>query len=252
MTLVAPLPAGVTAEAIRPQLPQLAATVAQPTFCVAASNAEEEGSTVYTATQLRLCNFIRELIARSSSFCGQAPQAFSLYTALMRPAAVPSTAQRGFAAQQLALEVLAELAEASGLPSSEALHELHLPPLLQQVLKGEPYVGWTSHSSEWHLVQALLRQCGGGVAASQLIHLVPLFAVLLEPKKDPVLRGTALALSNQLLDTEAFVCAPDLDDWAEHLFAAMFVPNLVWRAGQVHAPPPLRPAPSEPRVLSIR
>lgn len=129
-------------------------------------------------------------------------QCFSLYTALMRLAAVPSTAQRGFASQQLALEVLDQLAQAAGMQSADGLHEKHLPQLLHQVLSDATYSTWTAHSSDWHLVQALFRQCGGAVAASQLLHVVPVFAALLDPKKDPVLRGTALALANQLLDTE--------------------------------------------------
>jgi len=232
LSVLGALMSGVPPETIRPQLPQLAATVSQPSFCVPASSAEDDGRSAYTATQRRLCNFIHELVSRAGSLCGEAPQCFFLYSALMRLAAVPSTAQKGFAAQQLALQVLAELAEAAGLASSEELHKQHLPALVQLVLQAENYENWNTHTSDWHLVQALLRQCGGDVAASQLLNLVPVFAKLLDPKQDPVLRGTALALANQLLDTESFARAPELDEWAEHLFAAMFLPNLVWRAGK--------------------
>lgn len=171
----------------------------------------------------------------------------------MRLAAVPSSVQKGFASQQQALEVLSQLADEAGL-SSEGLHAAHLPLLLQQLLAAE--TEWSVHSSEWHLLQALLRQCGGDVAACQLLSLAPLFAKLLDPKRDPLLRGTVLGLLRQLLDTpvraapllkshlpphlpssppfvrQSFVDSAELCEWAEHLYAAMLLPNLVWRAGK--------------------
>ena len=36
-----------------------------------------------------------------------------------------------------------------------------------------------------------------------------------------------------LLSDEAFCAAPPLTEWAEHILAAMLLPNLVWRAGRV-------------------
>ena len=56
---------------------------------------------------------------------------------------------------------------------------------------------------------------------------------LLDPKQDPTLRLTALGAVDHLLSDEAFCSAPPLTEWAEHILAAMLLPNLVWRAGRV-------------------
>jgi len=61
---------------------------------------------------------------------------------------------------------------------------------------------------------------------------VPCLTRLLDPKQEPVLRGTALAMVDALLSTGSFTCAPELDEWAELMFAALLVPNLVWRSGR--------------------
>jgi len=95
-----------------------------------------------------------------------------------------------------------------------------------------PYARWQAHTAEWHLLQALLRQCDGATAASQLLHVVPALARVLDPKQEPVLRGTALALVDSLLSSASFCAADDLADWAELILQAMLVPNLVWRSGK--------------------
>ena len=84
---------------------------------------------------------------------------------------------------------------------------------------------WRTHSNlllKEH-VQAMLRQCGGATAAAQLIHAVPVLAKLLDPKQDPVLRGTALALVDHLLEDPCFVNAPELANWADMMVAALLV-----------------------------
>ena len=200
---------------------------------------DDERASVYTGTQLRLCAFLTALIERAGIDCASNPQALSLYSALMRLAAVPSTAGRGFTAQKASLETVSLLASASGYESTAPLHAAHLPTLVTQLLgdgtaegSKAPYWMWQSHTPEWHLLQALLRQSDGATAAGQLLHLVPCLARLLDPKQDPVLRGTALALVDALLSEPTFASASDLDDWAELMYAAMLVPNLVWRSGR--------------------
>jgi len=61
---------------------------------------------------------------------------------------------------------------------------------------------------------------------------LPALTRVLDPKMEPVLRGTALSLVDSLLASPSFCAAPDLDDWAEDILAALLVPNLVWRAGR--------------------
>lgn len=157
----------------------------------------------------------------------------------MRLAAIPSTAGRGFQSQRAALDTVALLAGSSGHESTAPLHAAHLPGLAQSLLGDgtadgpkAPYWAWQAHTPEWHLLQALLRQSDGATAAGQLLHVVPCLARLLDPKQEPVLRGTALAMLDSLLATPTFCAAPELNDWAELIFAAMLVPNLVWRSGR--------------------
>ena len=102
----------------------------------------------------------------------------------MRLAAVPSTAGRGFAAQRTALETIALLATAAGHSSAGPLHATHLPRLVTALLgdghaevSKAPYAHWAAHTAEWHLLQALLRQCDGSTAASQLLTVVPCFGM---------------------------------------------------------------------------
>mmetsp|Transcript_55727 Transcript_55727/g.124493 ORF Transcript_55727/g.124493 Transcript_55727/m.124493 type:complete len:252 (-) Transcript_55727:184-939(-) len=59
-----------------------------------------------------------------------------------------------------------------------------------------------------------------------------MFARLLQPKQEPALRATALSVLHQLLSCPEFARAPELDDWAEHMFAVLLIPNLVWRSGK--------------------
>ena len=87
-------------------------------------------------------------------------------------------------------------------------------------------------SADWHLAQALLRQCGGATAAAVMLDAVPMLAGLLDPKRDVMLRLTALSLLEHLLADATFAASNDLSDWAEHIYEAMLLPNLVWRAGK--------------------
>ena len=49
---------------------------------------------------------------------------------------------------------------------------------------------------------------------------------------------------DHLLSTDAFLTAPQLAEWAEHILAAMLLPNLVWRAGRAAEQAGLDPASS--------
>lgn len=235
------LMSGASPDALRPQLPALAAAIATPHFCVQPAGIDDDRAATYTATQLRLCGFLRALIERAGGDCAASPQGFHLYAALMRLAAIPSTAGRGFTSQKAALETVALLAAAHGLDgiSTGPLHARYMPGLVGELLGDgaadgpkAPYWAWQAHTPEWHLLQALLRHGDGATAASQLLHVVPCLTRLLDPKQEPVLRGTALAMLDALLATPSFAAAPELDEWAELIFAAMLVPNLVWRAGR--------------------
>ena len=53
-------------------------------------------------------------------------------------------------------------ADGGGGGASKALHAEHLPALLQTVVGG-PVAQWKVDTSEWHLLQTLLRQCDGAV-----------------------------------------------------------------------------------------
>ena len=97
------------------------------------------------------------------------------------------------------LSQVSMLAAAAGHDSAGPLHAEHVPALVTTLLGDgsaegpqAPYWQWQSHSPEWHLLQALLRQCEGSTAASQLLHVVPCLSRMLDPKQEPVLRGTAL------------------------------------------------------------
>jgi len=239
LTVLSALVAGAEPSALSPQLASLGEAVAQPTFCMPPPGLDDDRSATYTGTQLRLCDFLRSLISRAGADCAADPPCFSLYCALMRLAAVPSTAGRGFQAQRVALEVVASLAAAAGKPSAAELHAEHMPRLVL-LLVGDGtappstalYANWKAETPDWHLLQALLRQCDGATAAGQLIYVLPALTRVLDPKQEPVLRGTALSLVDSLLASPSFCAAEDLHDWAEDLLAALLVPNLVWRAGR--------------------
>ena len=62
--------------------------------------------------------------------------------------------------------------------------------------------------------------------------VAPCLCKLLDPKQEPVLRGTALALVDALLASDGFAASAEMDAWAEIFFTVMLVPNLVWRAGR--------------------
>jgi dynein assembly factor 5 len=239
LNVLSALMSGAAPEALKPQLAHLTAAVAAPHFCIPPPGIDDDRAAVYTGTQLRLCAFLQALVERAGADVAADPQAFSLYCALMRLAAVPSTAGRGFTSQKTAMETLGAFALAAGHAATGPLHATHMPRLVEQLLgdgsaegSQAPYAHWQAHTSEWHLLQALLRQCDGPTAASQLLVVTPCLARLLDPKQEPVLRGTALALLDALLAEPSFAQAPELDDWAELLFSAMLVPNLVWRAGR--------------------
>ena len=236
LSLLDALISGASAEALRPHLPSLLAAVAQPAFCVPPSQADgyadEAHAAAYAGAQLRLCALMHTLVGRAGSLCAQPPQGYSAYCALMRLASVPSSAARGFASQQRAMEALAALAAASGA-GAEALHAEHLPTLLAELVADRArYEAWDVASSEWHLLQALLRQCDGATAAAQLIHFCLPLTAILQPKQEPPLRLTALGVLDHLLSQPSFCAAAELAEWAEHLLAAMLLPNLVWRAGK--------------------
>jgi len=232
LSLLDALLCGASADALQPHLPSLLAAVAHPAFCVPPSQAEEESSHAYAATQLRLCGLLETLVRRAGPLCARPPQVHSAYCALMRLAAVPSSAARGFAAQQRAMSTLAELAAAAGVAPG-ALHAQHMPELVGSLVAGRRFEAWDVHASEWHLLQALLRQSGGAAAGACLLEFVLPLTFLLDPKQDPTLRLTALGAVDHLLTDEAFCAAPPLTEWAEHVLAAMLLPNLVWRAGRV-------------------
>ena len=239
LTVLSALMSGAEPSALKPQLPALSAAVAAPHFCIPPPGIDDDRAAIYAGTQLRLCKFLGALVERAGPDCAQQPQAYSLYCALMRLAAVPSTAGRGFTAQRTAVETLNTFAQSAGHPTAGPLHATHLPRLVEDVLgdgsaepSKAPYAHWQASTHEWHLLQALLRQCDGETAASQLLHVAPCLARLLDPKQEPVLRGTALALLDALLAEPSFAHATELSEWAELLYSAMLVPNLVWRAGR--------------------
>ena len=186
LSLLDALLCGASAEALQPHLPSLLAAVAHPSFCVPPSQAEEESSAAYAATQLRLCGLLETLVRRAGPLCVAPPQGHSAYCALMRLAAVPSSAARGFAAQQRAMATLAELAAAAGVAPG-ALHAQHMPELVASLVVGRRFEAWDVHASEWHLLQALLRQSGGAAAGACLIEFVLPLTFLLDPKQAPSL-----------------------------------------------------------------
>jgi len=134
------------------------------------------------------------------------------------------------------MATLAQMAAAAGVGdeagSGAALHEVYLSPLVGEITAKDAFAKWAVHTSDWHLFQALFRQCDGGTAAAALLQAVPVLARLLDPKQEPTLRLTALSLMDHLLGDADFAASPQLAEWAEHLFAAMLLPNLVWRAGK--------------------
>ena len=265
LTILSCLVAGAGPAALRPLLPTLTEAVAVPTFCVQPAGIDDERAATYTATQARLCAFLRSLIERTGADCAADPTALHIYSALMRLAAVPSTAGRGFEAQRAAIETVNTLAAAAGHTDAAPLHKRLLPCLVSELLgdgseaaSAAKYGSWQVHRSpcpaapwsaapgsnapltvpscrvldcqahthEWHLLQALLRQCDGATAASQLLVVVPCLARLLDPKQEPVLRGTALALLDSLLDSPDFTRAAELNDWAELILQARDPPSL--------------------------
>lgn len=83
-----------------------------------------------------------------------------------------------------------------------------------------------------HLMQALCRQSEGSTSAGVLLFILPPLAAMLDPKADLTLRLTALSLFDHLLSLSDFCAAPEWGEMAEHAFAAMLLPNVVWRAGK--------------------
>ena len=115
----------------------------------------------------------------------------------MRLASVPSSAARGFSSQRAAMGTLEHMARAAGLPDAGALHASHLHTLLSSITARGAADTWRVDSADWHLMQTLLRQCGGRIAASVLMDAVPVLAKLLDPKHEPTLRLTGLSLLEQ-------------------------------------------------------
>ena len=174
LSLLDALLGGASAEALQPHLPSLLAAVAHPSFCVPPSQAEEESSAAYAATRLRLCGLLETLVRRAGPLCAAPPQGHSAYCALMRLAAVPSSAARGFAAQQRAMATLAELAAAAGVAPG-VLHAQHMPELIASLVAGRRFEAWDVHASEWHLLQA---RCPGRSSALTLTLTLPLARTL--------------------------------------------------------------------------
>jgi dynein assembly factor 5 len=83
-----------------------------------------------------------------------------------------------------------------------------------------------------HLMQALCRQSEASTSAGVLLFILPPLAAMLDPKADLTLRLTALSLFDHLLSSSDFCAAPEWGEMAEHAFAAMLLPNVVWRAGK--------------------
>ena len=77
LTVLSALTGGASPEALRPQLPTLCAAVALPSFCVPPASVDDERSASYTATQLRLCSFLRALLERAGGDCAAEPQSYS-------------------------------------------------------------------------------------------------------------------------------------------------------------------------------
>uniref|UniRef100_A0A7S3SDL0 Dynein axonemal assembly factor 5 HEAT-repeat domain-containing protein n=1 Tax=Emiliania huxleyi TaxID=2903 RepID=A0A7S3SDL0_EMIHU len=232
LSLLGELLAGATAEQLRPHLSALLATVARPVFCVPGRASDDDAGASFAATQLRLCSFLGQLISSAGAACASGDNGLLLYSALMRVASVPSSAQHGFASQRRAIECLSAMAAAVDGGSAEALHAVFLPPLLAQITAGETYKSWKVDSAEWHLFQALCRQAGGATCARVLLLLLPPLAAVLSPKEEPTLRLTALSLLDSLLSAEGFLAAPEWAEMGEHVLAAMLLPNAVWRAGK--------------------
>jgi len=237
LSLLGALTAGACAHNVEPHLGSLLAAVARPTFCVPSVAADEERTAAYSDAQSRLARFLETLIDRAGAPCCTPPHGLLLYSALMRIASVPSSAANGFASQRRAVETLAKMAVAAGVSDGladggVALHEVYMPELLRQVLANGAFKQWKADSADWHLTQTLLRQCDGGAAASVLVDIVPMLATLLDPKREPTLRLTVLSVLDHLLSTHTFAVSTELADWAEDIFGAMLLPNLVWRAGK--------------------
>lgn len=237
LTLLGALTAGARADAVHPHLGPLLTAVARPTFCVPVVASDEERSTAYTDAQTRLAAFLETLIERAGAPCCTPPHGLLLYSALMRIASVPSSAANGFSSQRRAIQTLARMAVAAGVSDNladggVALHEVYMPELLRQVLAKGAFQQWRADSSDWHLTQTLLRQSEGGAAASVLMDIVPVLASLLDPKRDPTLRMTALSLLDHLLSAESCASSEEMGEWATDIYGVMLLPNLVWRAGK--------------------
>ena len=91
--------------------------------------------------------------------------------------------------------------------------------------RAPPHCGRAGNGAQWHelaVLEAFVRRDWRETAQQAL-------------------RGAALALMDALLSTPSFCSAPELNDWAELICAAMLGPHLVWRSGRaasVSAQPP--------------
>lgn len=70
LTVLSALMSGATPEALRPQLPALAASVAAAHFCIQPPGIDDDRAVVYTGTQIRLCAFLTSLIERAGERSG--------------------------------------------------------------------------------------------------------------------------------------------------------------------------------------
>ena len=222
---------GAPPTALSTHLDKILATVASPWFCVHVTMDSNDSLPAYAAAQSALCDFLSRLVSVAGHECATDRVRSLAYAALMRLAAVPSSAAKGFAVQRQAVVTVTALAEAAGMDTSD-LHASELGPLFSSLVENDSFVNWDVDSSEWHLAQALLRQCDGKTAASVLLDSVPMLAALLDPKRDAPLRLTALSLLEHLLSDTDFAQSTDLADWAEHMYEGLLLPNLIWRAGK--------------------
>ena len=241
LTVLSALMSGAEPSALKPQLPALSAAVAAPHFCIPPPGIDDDRAAIYAGTQLRLCKFfLRALVERAGPDCAQQPQAYSLYCALMRLVAVPSTAgARLHRAAHRGRDPRRLCGRVAGHATAGPLHATHLPRLVEDVLgdgSAEPSKAPYAHWQAPRTSGICCRRCCASVTARppprSCWHVAPCLARLLDPKQEPVLRGTALALLDALLAEPSSRIAPELSEWAELLYSAMLVPNLVWRAGR--------------------
>ena len=187
-----------------------------------------------TATQLRLVSLLRSLVARRPPLHRDARSPRRVLRAdADRGGAVvgwPRLCRAAGVARRLE-----ELAVRGTRPTAAAAararpHAEHLPSLLQTVVGG-PVAQWKVDTSEWHLLQTLLRQCDGATAAAQLFYAAP-------PRHRPRPQARTAAAPHRALSGRPSALdaglhgGAELKEWAPLVLDGMLLPNLVWRAGR--------------------